>query len=691
MFVASTVSQNSAGAGGSGGCNLYSGGNGGDGGGFWNGGSLIMTGCMISSNSAGAGGYGTTYAYPQFGGNGGSGGGIYNVGTLALTNCTIANNASGDGGYGDDFGNGGIACGGGNGGSGGGIWGGGALADCTIYGNSAGNGGDCGPGMFWSGPGGKGGNAGGGGGLSGGGVLINCTIYGNFTGSGGLGGYNYYHGYPIGGGTGGNGGNGGGGGGISGTWTLINCTVSSNSTAQAGAEGGSEYGMPDLPGQPGNGGGISGSGQLLNTIVANNQAAGNGPDVSGSFTSLGYNLIGTNDSSSSGFGAAGDLFNVNPLLGPLADNGGLTFTCALLPGSAAIDAGNSAGAPPYDQRGVMRPQGAAFDIGAFEFVFTCPGDDVCDGIPDSWRAQYFGGSGAATNELSCVTCDADGTGQNNLLKYLAGLDPTNSASVLRIISVAKQSNDVLVTWTTVGGHGYVLQSTRSTAMIAGYNTNFFDASPVILASGVGPSTTNYLDAGAAYAPVLTAPGGTMVTTSVVPSTVYCSAVWTRGLADSLGQALPVGSRLMLGTFNISEATIQSNFLAGNLTAVMSAFTPYTNAFAVGDGTGFPASWDLSLNAAGFGGQQMYLLAVDAPTLAAANHLGIFTAPSWIFPDDGCEIAIDLEDVTDFVIGAHGGPLTISLILGGETYTFTDTARLSVLPGRILFYRVRLAQ
>ena len=78
-------------------------------------------------------------------------------------------------------------------------------------------------------------------------------------------------------------------------------------------------------------------------------------------------------------------------------------------------------------------------------------------------------------------------------------------------------------------------------------------------------------------------------------------------------------------------------------------------------------------------------------LAAANHLGIYTAPSWVFPDDGCEAEFDLEDVTDFVIGAQGGSLTLNLVLGGKTYTFTDTARLSVLPGRILFYRVRLAQ
>jgi uncharacterized repeat protein (TIGR01451 family) len=74
-------------------------------------------------------------------------------------------------------------------------------------------------------------------------------------------------------------------------------------------------------------------------------------------------------------------------------------------------------------------------------------DSVGDGIPDWWRAQYFPNqptnnvNGSMTNGLSCATCDADGTGQNNLFKYVAGLDPTNPASVLTlsISSVTNQS------------------------------------------------------------------------------------------------------------------------------------------------------------------------------------------------------------------------------------------------------------
>ncbi len=54
----------------------------------------------------------------------------------------------------------------------------------------------------------------------------------------------------------------------------------------------------------------------------------------------------------------------DPLLQPLANNGGSTFTRALSLGSPAIDSGVCTLAT--DQRGVTRPQGNACDIGAYE-------------------------------------------------------------------------------------------------------------------------------------------------------------------------------------------------------------------------------------------------------------------------------------------------------------------------------------
>jgi len=58
----------------------------------------------------------------------------------------------------------------------------------------------------------------------------------------------------------------------------------------------------------------------------------------------------------------------DPLLGPLTDNGGLTLTMALMPGSPAIDAGNNVAALADDQRGTgfLRHVGVRTDIGAFE-------------------------------------------------------------------------------------------------------------------------------------------------------------------------------------------------------------------------------------------------------------------------------------------------------------------------------------
>jgi CSLREA domain-containing protein len=104
---------------------------------------------------------------------------------------------------------------------------------------------------------------------------------------------------------------------------------------------------------------------LKNTIVAGNRddsPVTKAPDCDGPITSQGNNLIG--DLTNCEYAAAGgDKLNVNPLLGPLADNGGSTFTHALLTGSPALN-GAGAGAAPTDQRGVPRSS----DIGAYELV-----------------------------------------------------------------------------------------------------------------------------------------------------------------------------------------------------------------------------------------------------------------------------------------------------------------------------------
>jgi len=63
---------------------------------------------------------------------------------------------------------------------------------------------------------------------------------------------------------------------------------------------------------------------------------------------------------------SGDNIDADPYFGVLGDYGGFSQTLPLLPGSAAIDAGDSTSCPTTDQRGVTRPQGAHCDIGAYE-------------------------------------------------------------------------------------------------------------------------------------------------------------------------------------------------------------------------------------------------------------------------------------------------------------------------------------
>ncbi len=63
-------------------------------------------------------------------------------------------------------------------------------------------------------------------------------------------------------------------------------------------------------------------------------------------------------------------------------------------------------------------------------------DSVGDGIPNAWRAKYFGGSGTTTNAVSCAACDADGDKVPNYSEYVADTNPTNARSYFHIQSVS---------------------------------------------------------------------------------------------------------------------------------------------------------------------------------------------------------------------------------------------------------------
>jgi hypothetical protein len=100
------------------------------------------------------------------------------------------------------------------------------------------------------------------------------------------------------------------------------------------------------------------------------------------------------------------------------------------------------------------------------------------GIPDSWLVQYFG---TPPNPDAAPNMDVDGTGQNNLFKYVAGLDPTNPASifVLQIASIAGQPTQKnLIFNPEVGGRTYTPQ----------FRTNLNSGAWATLTGMAGPVT-----------------------------------------------------------------------------------------------------------------------------------------------------------------------------------------------------------
>ena len=139
------------------------------------------------------------------------------------------------------------------------------------------------------------------------------------------------------------------------TVDLVNCTVYDNTGDD---QGGGMFIEPTF------------RVNVKNTILAGNSAGVAGPEVWGAIESYDYNLIQDTSGATLNGLLSHTIAGSSPLLGPLADNGGPTWTHALLPGSPAINAGSCtdiAGDPiTTDQRGVGRI--SPCDIGAWEYV-----------------------------------------------------------------------------------------------------------------------------------------------------------------------------------------------------------------------------------------------------------------------------------------------------------------------------------
>jgi len=259
------------------------------------------------------------------------------------------------------------------------------------------------------------------------------------------------------------------GGGVSGG-TLFNSIISSNFTPVLGR------------GLTGLGGGAYNS-ILNNCLIMGNQSGTNGGGVFGG--ALNNCTVTSNAAPQGNFGGGvSDAVEVrNSIIYFNTPNNGSgynnTYSCTTpdpgglgnitaaplfldLPGGNVRLQSNSpcinAGYNPYvitatDLDGSPRISGGTVDMGAYEFQ----GPAGLIGF-HAWLAQY----GLPTDGSADYT-DSDADGMNNWQEWRASTNPTNAASLLRIVSLSPAGSNVMLTWQSVLGAGYSLETTTNLA------------------------------------------------------------------------------------------------------------------------------------------------------------------------------------------------------------------------------------
>jgi hypothetical protein len=356
---------------------------------------------------------------------------------------------------------------------------------------------------------------------------------------------------------------------------------------------------------------------IQNTIVAGNTSF-SGPDVgnaAGTFIDNGGNLIGVSGPSSgnTGFTAAstqtGTVANpLNPLLGPLANNGGPTLTLALLTGSPAIDKAVT-NALTVDQRGVSRPQGSGYDVGAYEFnVGSTPTANL------SVLNLDFGDLGVGVPASQTVTLTNTGTGGLALSALaLSGADATDFAitpapgCALPVTVAASQACGYAVTFTPAAlgprttsltftddtvnapgstqtvalvGNGIALRTTTtSLSLTSGTSPTAFGGSLTFTATvipGTASGMMNFFDGGTTIGAVPLSGGSAPLTTSSLAAGNHSITAQYQGDTFNSASTSSVLQQVVApvaGDFTISANPATATVAAGGSATFTFTITP----------------------------------------------------------------------------------------------------------------------